>query len=113
MEINKSIVLLVLSVLISSFSQVLLKKSSEKEYRHVIYEYLNWRVILGYGMLVGSMLITILAFRGTDYKNGPMIESLGYVFVMILSRIFFKEPITKKKILGNGLILLGILVFNC
>lgn len=62
-------------------------------------------------MMVISTVLTILAFRGLDYKNGPIIESLGYIFVMILSRMFLKEKITKKKILGNALILLGIIVF--
>lgn len=62
-------------------------------------------------MMVISTVLTILAFRGLDYKNGPIIESLGYIFVMILSRMFLKEKITKKKILGNALILLGIVVF--
>ena len=31
--------------------------------------------------------------------------------VMFLSRFFFGEKITKKKLLGNSLILLGIFVF--
>ena len=62
-------------------------------------------------MLVMSTILTILAFKGLDYKNGPIIESTGYVFIMILSRIFLKEKITKNKILGNSLILFGILIF--
>ena len=62
-------------------------------------------------MMVVSTILTILAFKGLDYKNGPIIESVGYVFVMVLSSIILKEKITKKKIAGNLLILLGILVF--
>ena len=31
-------------------------------------------------------ILTILAFKGLDYKNGPIIESVGYIFIMILSR---------------------------
>lgn len=62
-------------------------------------------------MLVISTILTILAFKGLDYKNGPIIESLGYVFIMILSRLFLKEKITYKKIIGNALILCGIMIF--
>ena len=61
--------------------------------------------------MVMSTILTIVAFSGLDYKNGPIIESVGYVFVMILSRVFLEEKITKKKIIGNALILLGIAVF--
>lgn len=109
--INSYVILLVASVLISTCSQILLKKSSNIEYNSKIREYLNWRVIIGYGMMFGSTILTILAFKGLDYKNGPIIESLGYIFIMILSRIFLNEKITKKKIIGNSLILLGIAVF--
>lgn len=103
--------MLVLSVTVASFSQILLKKSAAKEYDNIIREYLNPYVIIGYGMMVVSTILTVIAYRGVEYKNGPVIESLGYLLVMFLSFVFFKEPITKKKILGNALILLGILVF--
>ena len=108
---NKYVILLLLSVLIASVSQILLKKSAMIQYDSFIKEYLNPWVIVGYGMMVLSMLVTILAYRGLEYKNGPVIESVGYLLVMFLSAIFFKERITKKKIIGNAIILLGIFVF--
>lgn len=108
---NSYVFLLIASVLIASCSQIILKKSASKEYSSIIREYLNVKVILGYGMMFISTILTIFAFKGLDYKNGPIIESLGYIFIMFLSRIFLKEKITKKKIIGNSLILLGILVF--
>ena len=103
--------LLVLSVVVASFSQILLKKSAGKTYESVIREYLNPFVITGYGMMVLSTLLTVGGYAGLEYKNGAVIEALGFVLVMFLSRIFFGEKITKKKLLGNSLILLGILVF--
>ncbi len=62
-------------------------------------------------MMVLSTLLTVFAYRGVDYKNGPVIDSVGFLLVMIWSRIFFGEKITKRKTLGNILILAGILVF--
>lgn len=111
MNMTNGVVLLLLSVVIASLSQVLLKKSAMKQYPSWIREYLNIYVISGYGLMVISMLLTVLAFRTLEYKNGAVIESLGYLLVMLLSRSFFKEAITKNKVLGNGLILLGIFVF--
>ncbi len=102
---------LVLSVTIASFSQILLKKSAAKKYDNVIKEYLNPYVIIGYGMMVCSTILTIYAYKGVEYKNGPVIESLGYILIMILSYFFFREPVTKRKVIGNLLILLGIFVF--
>ncbi len=109
--INKYILLLVSSVIISSFSQILLKKSAKIQYDSIIREYLNPWVIIGYGMMVVSTIATILAYHGVEYKNGPVIESLGYLLVMILSALFFQEKITKRKLLGNFCILLGVVVF--
>lgn len=111
MEINVYILLLLLSVIIASFSQILLKKSAKKEYGSIIKEYLNPYVIIGYGMMIISTITTILAYRGVEYKNGPVIESLGYILIMFLSYIFFREKITRKKVIGNILVLIGIFVF--
>jgi len=103
--------LYVVSVTVAAFSQLLLKKSANRSHENLIREYLNPYVIGGYGLLAVSMLLTIGAFRGLPYKNGPVIESLGYVLVMVLSGVFLKEKITLRKIAGTALILGGILVF--
>lgn len=102
---------LVAGVFIASCSQILLKTSAMQHQDTLLKEYLNWRVVTGYLLMVLSTILTILAFRGIDYKNGPVIESLGYIFVMVLSRLLLKEKLTKKKVLGNVLILIGILVY--
>lgn len=99
------------SVLVASFSQIILKKGADIEHKSLIFEYLNPYVIIGYMMMIISTILTIFAFRGLDYKEGPIIEATGYIFVMILSNILLKERITKKKIIGNLLILIGILIF--
>ena len=74
----------------------MLKKSALKEYDSIIREYLNPWVIGGYGMLVVSMLLSVYAYSGMDYKNGPVMEALGNVFVPILSWLIFKEKLSIK-----------------
>ena len=108
---NKYWICLFLAVAISSMSQMLLKKGASKQYDNVIREYLNPWVMSGYGLMVLSTLCVIYAYRGVEYKNGAIIESLAFLLVMVLSRIFFGEKITKKKLLGNLIILAGIVVF--
>ncbi len=101
-----------LSVAVASVSQVLLKKSALKVYDNVIREYLNPYVIGGYGLLFCSMLLTVYAYSGMDYKNGPVIESLGNVFVLVLGYAVFRERISLRKILGIACIMAGIVIFN-
>ncbi len=108
---NKHILLMFGSVIISSVSQILLKMSAKKEYSSLLKEYLNPLVIIGYALMVVSTLTTIAAYRGMEYKNGPIIESLGYIIVMVLCYFVLKEKVSKRKILGYILILLGVILF--
>lgn len=105
------ILLFLFSVVIASLSQVLLKKSATKSHANMVKEYLNPYVIFGYGMMFVSTLLTIFAYKGLAYKNGPIIETVGYVLVMIFGLLFFREKITKKKLAGSMFIILGIVVF--
>ena len=99
------------AVVLSSFSQMLLKKAAQIKYENVIKEYLNPWVISGYFLLAASTICVIFAFKGVDFKNGPVIESLGFPMVMILGRIFFGEKLTRNKIIGMALIMAGVLIY--
>ena len=108
---NMHLLILILSVLIASFSQILLKKSAEKTYSSVIREYLNPYVIFGYGMMFVSMFLTIIAYSGMEFTNVQIVEATGYIMVLILSYFFFHEKITKQKVLGMIFIFAGIAVY--
>ncbi len=111
MEFNVYFLLYVCSVTLAAVSQILLKKSALKEHDGFLKEYVNPYVIGGYGLTGISMLLTILAFRGMEYKNGPIIESLGYILVMLFGIFIFREKLTKRKCIGTALILAGIFVY--
>lgn len=99
------------SVVIASFSQVILKLGAGKTYNSKIREYLNIYVITGYGMLFVSMVITVVVYSRLSYLSVPVIEAIGYVLVPILSYFIFKEKFTKRKLLGIVLILTGIVIY--
>ncbi len=108
---NGYFLIYILSVTVASLSQLLLKKSAMRRHTSFLREYMNLWVLTGYGLLFVSMFLTVLAFRGMAYKNGSVIESLGYVLVLVLSRLFFGEKITKRKLIGTVCILAGMIVF--
>jgi len=99
------------AVALSAASQMLLKRAAKTEYATPLREYLNVWVIGGYGLLVLSMLSVIFACRGLEMKNVPVIEALGFPLVMLLGRIFYGEKLTKNKLIGMGLIMLGVIVY--
>lgn len=109
---NRHLVLFVLSVVVVAFTQILLKTSADKKYATWWREYLNWRVIVAYMLFFATTLLVIIAFRGVELKNGPILQSLGYVFVLVLERLFLKQKLTGRKIVGILLIVAGTVVFT-
>lgn len=109
---NLCVWLMLGSSFLAALSQVLLKISAKKKHKNVIYEYLNGYVIIGYAILLSTMLINIYAYTGIDYKLGPVLTSTSYIFILILSYKILKEPITFNKFIGIILIIAGIIMFN-
>jgi len=100
----------IFSVFISSVSQIMLKKSALKHYDSKIKEYLNPIVIIAYGIFFISSLVTMIAYKYVPLSMGPIWESSGYIFVGVLSYIFLQERLSKRKLTGMAIILIGILV---
>lgn len=104
--------LMIMAAFLAAVSQVLLKMSALKKYDSPILEYLNPYVILGYGLLFLTMGINIVAYQSIDYKYGPVLNASSYVFILILGKLFLKEALTKRKIIGNLIIVIGIIVYS-
>lgn len=99
------------SALVSSISQVLLKKSAGRQYSSWIREYLNPLVIVAYLLFFSSTLLTMYAYVPLSF--GPMYEATGYIiFVSLLGPIFLWEKLSRRKLLGLGLIIIGAAVFS-
>jgi multidrug transporter EmrE-like cation transporter len=80
---------------------------------------LNWRSVAFNYHLVGGVALYLLSFvfyflgvrEGELTILYPMV-SLGYVWTLLWSRLFFGEPLTRNKFYGLGLILTGIVLLN-
>lgn len=96
-------------VFISSCSQILLKKGSKIE-KKGIYIFLNKYVICGYTIFFTVTLIVTYLYKYIDLSIGALLDSAGYVFITILSCIFLKERVSKTKVFGIIVILIGIFI---
>lgn len=103
---------MVIGTFISSLSQVILKKASEKKYGSVIREYLNFPVIFAYFIFFVSTLLSLLAYKGIPLSMGPVLEASSYLFVTIFGVTIFKEKLNLIKITALGLIIFGIVVYS-
>lgn len=109
---TKYVFIALFSGILSAFSQVLLKKSSTIERNSGLKEYLNLYVVFAYGITFICMILTVVAYRGLPFKYGAVLEPLAYVYVIILSRIIFKEKLTVKRIFGNVIMVCGVIIFS-
>ena len=107
-----SVCILLLSVFISSVSQIILKKAAGKTYDSTLKEYLNPMVIGAYGMFFCSVILTMIALKYVPLSMSPILESTGYIFVSVMGYFFLKEKFSKRKLAGSALILAGIVIFN-
>lgn len=96
----------------TAVSQVLLKQSANKTYKHPIFEYLNWRVIISYGIFFGVLLLNTYAYTKVDMKYGAVIDTFSYVFVLLLSYFLLKEKFSRGKLIGNLIIIAGVLIYT-
>ena len=102
----------IIGIFASACSQLLLKTSANKGHANWVAELLNWRVMLAYAIFFCSMLVNTIALgHGVRVKDMPILESLGYVFVPLLSFCFLHERLSKRLALSILLIGCGIIVF--
>ncbi len=109
---NKYVLLFLFGVLISNFAQVILKLSANQQHKNIAAEYLNSKVIGAYAIFFIAAFINVIALKGIYTKEAPILEATGYIFILIMGRIFLKEKITKKKLIGNLIIIIGMIIFN-
>ena len=100
----------VFSVFISSVSQIILKQSADIKYDNPIREYLNIRVISAYAIFFLATLITIYAYKGIPLSAGPMLETTGYLWISLLGYFILKEKISRRKLVGLGVVIAGIMI---
>ena len=108
----KYYIIMLVSGFLSSFSQILLKKSALIERDSVIKEYLNPYVVGGYGLTAFCMILTMVGYRGVPFKYGAALESLTYLYIMVFSKLLLGEKVTKRKIAGNLIIVFGVILFS-
>lgn len=102
----------ILGIFACSCSQLLLKSSANKTHRSKILELMNPLVIFSYIIFFVTMLVNIWVMsKGVQLKEVALLESLGYIFVPLLSFLFLKEHISKRMVFAIVMIIMGIIIF--
>lgn len=103
------ILLAVFSSLIASIASFFLKKTTGRA--STIPEMLKtWTIYVGGILYLISACIGIYILKKIDYSVAVPLGALTYVWTLFVSRVLLKEKITFRKVLGIGIILVGVII---
>lgn len=106
-----SMALVLVASFIGSFGAVFLKAGSNRA--NGFWTLLvNPRLALGVFLYLLSTFFYLMGIRHGELSVLYPMVSLGYVFTLLWSRLFFKEAFTREKFLGLSLVLLGIVLLG-
>jgi|SRR5581483_5710515 len=103
-----SMLLVLVGSVIGSVGAIFLKSGAHKLHRHWTSLAFNWRLALGIGTYLLSSVLYVKGMSNGELSVLFPLVSLGYVCTLVWSRLFFQEVITKVKVTGVALILVGI-----
>ena len=107
-----SIVMVLFASFIGSFGAVLLKVGAEHKGSGIKGLLTNYPLAAGIALyLLSSVFFVMGIARGELTILYPMV-SLSYIWTLVWSRIFFKEAVTTTKVIGLGVIVIGVACIN-
>ncbi|MBU8905915.1 SMR family transporter [Desertibacillus haloalkaliphilus] len=117
-----NLVVILLSVLLGSIGQVVLKIGANKldsftlSFETLVADLLRMartpEIVIGLVLFGTSFLLWIKVLTKADLSYAYPLVSLGYINVVILSYFLFGESFTVMKVLGITLIISGVIVLN-
>ena len=105
---SSGVLIYLFTPLVAAVSQLMLKKAADDPRHTGLRFYLNPMVIFAYVLFFGCMLLNVVALKTLDLTVASVLEASGFLYVMVLGRLFLKEKITLRKLIGNALIIAGI-----
>ncbi len=103
----RSMALVFTASIVGSFAAVFLKLGAAR-INNSLFSFLNRGVIVGVALYLGSSVFYALGIKGGQLSVLYPMVSLGYIWTILWARLFFKEPFTTQKLMGLGLILVGV-----
>lgn len=95
-----------------SFGALYLKAGAAKLNLGLRYLILNGRLLLGVTLFVTSSLAYVVGIRHGELSVLYPLVSMGYIWTLLWSALFLKERITRNKLFGLLLIVLGIVLIG-
>jgi drug/metabolite transporter (DMT)-like permease len=108
----ESILLVIFASFLGSFGAVFLKSGAGRISRNLKTLLLNWRLAAGVALYLISTVFYLMALKMGELSILFPMVSLGYVWTLLWSRVFFGEPFSRRKFAGLAIIFAGLIVLN-
>ncbi|PCJ57076.1 MAG: hypothetical protein COA79_17245 [Planctomycetota bacterium] len=102
---------LALAILITAFSHLLLKSGVNLSDSY-IKSFFHWRTLSAYFFLGIAALLVVFAMKKIPLGQVTVLASINYAFILVLSKLFLKEPIHQRQYVGVLTIIAGIVLYN-
>lgn len=104
--------LAVFAAFLTAIGQVALKRYSGETNPTLWTKLTNKYFILSISSFVGTFAIAIYVMRVLDFTIYYALTSLNFGFIALLSAIYLKEKIDRRKAVGVLVIIFGLIIFN-
>lgn len=97
-----------------ALAQVILKMGAVRLdlKKPLLYNFKNKYLLLSVFLFLLVPVLSIATLRVIDFSNFYSFTALSYFFVMLFSWRILKEDIDKLRVIGNILVIAGVIIFN-
>ncbi len=100
--------------LLVALAQVILKMGAIRlDFKKpLIYNFKNKYLLISIFLFLLVPILSIITMRVIDFSNFYSFTALSYFFVMLFSWRVLKEDVDRLRVLGNILVIAGVIIFN-
>lgn len=95
---------LIIMTFLGAFAGLFLKKASSNNFKEMLK---NINIYLGASCYLAAAILNIIVLQKLDYSFVLPFTAVTYVWTMVVSFLFLKEKINRKKIFGVIAIVIG------
>lgn len=97
-----------------ALAQVVLKIGAKKVNlkEPLIHSIKNKHLLISIFLFLFVPVLSVITMRVIDFSDFYSFTALGYFFIMLFSWKILKEDIDRLKIIGNLLVIAGVVIFN-
>lgn len=101
----------ILGAFLTGLSQILLKTQANTTTKKGFWQkFLNWRVIVSYGLLFVVLAINQIALMQVPLSVIPCITATSFFWVFLLGKLILHERVSLRRVAGIAIIFAGILI---